>query len=486
MPENAPTPPPAAPPANPPSVDPFAADLAKSMNLVIEGGNVAPIEPAKLETPPPTVEPAMVTLGEKVAMKPEGAPNTPPPPAPTPQPAPAPTPTSVPEPSKKVVVKKAEPKPVVVPPAPTPAPAPQPPATPPPAPAPAPVNSDEEYIKGLSEAQREELELARYAESKHPEMKGKANEVLAYFKKVDEFALKHPDLTPESDEFKQFVANNQPKFSNRRALEVSRIKDQAVDEAAQKLRKETDDKLAEIRRKTYELETRPKVEKAVKEFEEALTSGQYAVPEGVSDIGNEVAKRIKEVGYDKALKEYPVEAPLIKQSMAAAQEYLNIMNGLATVDFNNPTHSWLADFVEQQGNFFAQNAKPAQKVVDGRTFLPRAQFSELARTNPKEATRHWTFTDAQILEMIAVNGLVAAHSEVQRLEQAGFKRERKSAKPENQLPTPAPQPTPQPSLPTGSPRAGASSIPPANSAPALTESAKFLDALVPGASKLVS
>ena len=390
-------------------------------------------------------------------------------------------------------MKKAEAKaPVVVQPPTPPAPAAPPPSPPAPVPpSPAPVDPNAEYIKGLTEAQRDELKFAEYVEAKYPEQKGKAAEVLAYFKKTDDFVAKHPDLTPDSDEFKEFLEKNRPKYGDRHKLEMQRVKDEATEEATRKAKAETEKEIAALKRKTYEMEIRPKVEKANQQFRDALASGEVKAPEGIESTGTDVAKRINEVGYEKAAEEFPVEAPIVQSAYNAAQEYLHIMNGLTSVNLENPTHAWLADFIAAQGNILARQpaekktrvfTEKGQKVT--KTFLPRAEYSELVKADATAAQKHWTFSHEQILDMIAVNALIGSDLEVKKLEKAGFKREKKSAKPESagaRPPEAGPSPAPAPS-----PKAGKTTIPgAATGAGNVHPNASFLEALVPGASKLL-
>ena len=295
---------------------------------------------------------------------------------------------------------------------------------------------------------------------------------------MDAYITAHPDATPESDEYQEFVAANRPKWSPRERRQVER--EMVKSEAAAQVRAETDARIQEQKREIHTLKVTPQIEATLSQFNKLLST-DLTVPEGVDPIGKEVAAAIATKGYAEAAKEFAVEAPIIAQHQATARAYLEISHDVVRFDPNNPTHNWLNSFVQRQGAILA--AQPAAaKTRDGRTFLPLHEFAQLSRTNSQAAQRHWTFTDKDILDCIAMNGVCQVNGEIKKLEASGFKRDKKVLKTENIQNPAAPVIDPPPntrSAPTPSPGPGPITQPiPANSA--------MLESLVPGSSKRIT
>lgn len=469
------------PPAEKPAVDSFAADMARSIGKVITPEGVTN---AELEAPeaPKLPDRLPVTMGERVVelqdqrkVEEEAAKLNPPadPPAKEPDPA-APVPAAP--------VKLVKKTPVVAAPvaAPAPAPAPAPVAAPVTAPAPA-KDPDADYIAGLTQDQREELERAAFAEDKFPELKGKRDETLRFFKAVDGFAKDKPDATPE--ELDQFIGEKKPKWSTsqKRKVDIAFITEQTTATVRKQVMDELQPKIAATERKAKNMEVAPIVDKAVTEFEARIVD-KAAVPEKMEGLPEEVLKAIREQGYEKAVELFPIEAPIIASATSASREWLQLSNGVADFNPKNNMHTWLYGFIEQQGKIFQSSNQPLR----GLPFKPLLEYLELASTNPKEAAKFSTFNDSDILEMIAMNGTLAYNSELNKLERAGFKREKKNPSP--QAPNPAaPAPTaPAPAAPvtTGSPRSKGTSMPGAAlPVKKSTEATNFLDKIVPGSSQ---
>lgn len=470
----------AAPPAPAaPEIDPIIAMMLDATNRVLgpdNSFNAKPTPPVVL--PPAEHKPSQLSVAEFVALEakktasevPAPTPAPVPVAAPTPElptpPAPAPAPAPVPAPRVTVRAPQPPPAPVVV----------QVQATPAPIPAsPAPTDPDADFIASLDEDRRDDYEIAKFAETLNPAMKGKARETLDYFRKTDAFIAAHPEATPESEPFQEFVNANRPKFTvrERRTIERELIKSQTAAE----VRAEMATKLAVQEKEINALRVQPQIDAQLSQFNQLL-SKDIPVPEGVDPAAKEVAAAIATKGYAEASKEFAVEAPIVAQHQSTAAEYLRIANGIVQFDASNSTHSWLESFVRKQGVILASQPD-AVKTRDGKKFLPLHEFSQLARTNPEAAKGHWTFTDQDILNVIAMNAVYVVNKEIKKLEASGFKREKKQASPPIQPPTPAPVIEPPPntrSTPTPSPG-------PAQPTLAKPENAEMLDALYPGSSK---
>lgn len=479
------TPPPVVPPA-PKESDSFVKDILAGINKVItQDGKIVEVEPStetntKVQ---PTVQPATISLGELIVeqerKKKELEAN--PPPEPTPEPAPSPTPAPTPAPVPAARLKKkpeivAQPAPApVVPPPPAPAPAP--------APTPAPADPDATYIAGLSPEQKDELDMAAFAETKFPDLKGKRAETLAYFKKVDQFAQTNPNAPTE--EFDQFLLANRPKWApgQKRKVETAFITQEATTAARKEVLAEVAPQLETARKKVKELEVEPIVRQAVSKFDDLICSPEIT-PEKMEALPADVSKLIREKGYAAAAEEYPIEAPIFARTSAAGQEWLRLTNGLAQFNPNDQMHTWLFDFVAKQGAILKSGDNPNLR---GKPFMPLIDHLNLSATNPQEAAKYSSFNDNDVLDMLAVNGQIAYNAELSRLEKAGFKRERKKTFPiaEKLLPTPASTPTPPAAPSTASPRARAGATPgPGVPTPkAKSEAAAFIDKLLPGSAE---
>lgn len=475
------TPPPVAPtlptpaPVEPPplgSNDDFRIRMANSLGKVVgPDGAISDLPPAAPE-PPPVRKPVIhtATLGdqleeeERVRKMRENGQLPPEPvaaPAPPAQTAPPVVPT--PAPPSPRLVKKPDPVP------PTP-PAPLP-VLPSPVVAPVvqvtpPADPDASFISQLDEDQRAEIATAEFAEKKFPEMKGKKAETLQYYKKVDEFAVAHPEATTE--ELDQFMATNRPKWKpgEKRRVVDEQTSEKIDERVARHIEESLAPKLkaAEHRIKTQEVT--PVIDRAVNDFSALVSSSDAVIPDaGMEPMPTEVAKRIAEVGYAKAAEEYAVEAPVYQSSMNAAREWLNLSNGLVNFNQSNPLHSWLFDFVEKQGKIYAQN--PAS-TLDGKRFVPMTTFFNLAQTNPESAKMCYTFNDKDVMNLLAVNANISYNEKVKALERSGFTRAKKTATPVHANPPPpsavtAPLPvSPSTTSPISKPNAlpGAASVAP--------------------------
>ncbi len=115
----------------------------------------------------------------------------------------------------------------------------------------------------LQPQDREEFELAKFAEQADPEKyRGMSQRWLEFVQKRDAFAAakikEDGEFDPNSDEFKQFVEQNRPGYQrgDRRKLEVAKIEDGAV----QRARKEFEKEKVELRREIAKSTTVPQIQ----------------------------------------------------------------------------------------------------------------------------------------------------------------------------------------------------------------------------------
>jgi hypothetical protein len=470
------------------------SDLLKSVDKVLgPDGHI-------VDAPKPAPEPLVLnipkvpkTLGEIVAEVDKAAKAAPPPadpnavPAPAPAapapPAPAPAPAAAPAP--RLQRKVTPPAPLAVPPPPAPAPAPV--VTPPP-PAPDPEAA---LLATLDDDQRAELEIAAIAETKFPELKGKRQETLQYFKKVEDFASKNPNASQE--ELDTFINSNKPKWKSaiqKRKAEALYFAGDEINQRVEQVRAELQPRLNEANQRIRNQELQPHIDRQMHDLAAVMTSAD-SLPDAntMEAIPQEVAQRINDVGYEAALKEFRVEAPIFQGASNAWRTYLNLANGLVARNPADPVQNFVINFVQHQGQIHA--SKPASETtVNGRQFLPLAQYNQALAQNPANANAYYTFSDQDVRDLLAINANIQYNNELKSLEQSGFTRAKRGkvvATPNPAAPA-SPQPpvvsTPPANVPPASPKVRSSPPPsPAPTVKPMTESARLMESLLPGSAQ---
>lgn len=488
-------PPPLAPPtATPPPAaqDPFLKHLLESTGKVLglDGKPEDAPKPAPVE-PPKMVFKSTMTLGEMAAERArklkEAADNPEQPPATPPtSTAPAPIP-----PSNEPVAPSITP-PAVVPPAPRLQRKVAPLAVPPPAPIPVPVvqqsapvvvppvDPDAAIIATLDDDAKSEVELAAFAEANFPELKGKRTETLNYFKKINDFAA----TNPTSEDLDAFINSNKPKWSpaQKRKVELQQVKAEAVAQATQAVRAELQPKLAAAENRIRQQELNPVIDRQMADLSSAMTSVDILPDATMEAIPSDVAKRIEEVGYEAASREFKVEAPIFQGAQNAARSYLRMVNGVEARNHADPVQNFVVDFVQRQGVAYASKPEP-ETVVNGKRFLPLHQYNQAVAQNPQNAAAYYTFNDRDVLDLLAINANISYNNELKALENAGFTRPKRS-----KFSATAPAPTPAPAVspvvstpPPPSPKVRNSPPPsPNNDTPKPSQAASFLELVAPG------
>lgn len=122
--------------------------------------------------------------------------------------------------------------------------------------------------------------------------------------------------------------------------------------------------------------------------------------------------------------------------MQAADQWTRIQAGLTNLDMaGNPTHQWLIRFIGNEGANL-RRAPAAAQMRDGKQFLPLHEYMQALRDNPANAQKFWSFTDNDVLNMIAFSAQIANKVEVDRAEATVNRRKAKtvSAVPPNTAP----------------------------------------------------
>lgn len=359
-----------------------------------------------------------------------------------------------PAPAAKPEDKKVEPAPAAEPPAPTPektikvrkrAPEPAPAApvyVPPVKPA---KTAEEEFEEALLPEEREQLDNARYAESKFP---GKHTGLAAKttkFLKDHATKLSDPAFDPESDDYKAWLAKNAVPLAPRDVREIERERDREV------IRAETRTQLAEQDDNTFRQIEEPKVKLRADGFYAALAN--EALP-------SDLLKSIREEGVAVAEEKFPIEFRIANELTAAAtsdiEEFMKITHvnartgrTLRAYDPANEQHNRLINFVNTACDAFKAGGKGL--VKNGQQFLTREEYFSIKDRNQRGA--YWTFSNDDIIAQARVRTgqsitkrIADEHAHLKKM---GFTRQ------------PAPS-APQAAAPAGSPPALRGAPPPAS------------------------
>jgi hypothetical protein len=332
--------------------------------------------------------------------------------------------------------------------------APEPPAPPP-----------EDIDKDLVPDQLDELQIARFAESKGK--KGIVEATRNFFKLVDKFSSEHPELSEKSEEFAQFIEDNRPKWDDgeRRKMEREWIKA----EAAQEARKTLDPILQEQNRQLLRIQSQPLIDDAMSTVQSIVVSAV----EGLQSVDKSVIDLINEKGYEEALKAFPIEAPVVDGATKAAKAWTEIARGVTDVNPQDPVHAYLLQFIHEEGNNMLRQPKEAQ-IKNGRTFLPMHEYMAEVGKDPNQS-KYWTFSNDDVVDLIGNRALLTINQQLKTLEAAGYKREGKQVSA-----NPGTSPKVEDKITTGSPKAGGTSLPGASDTVETeveTEERKFVNSI---------
>lgn len=257
-----------------------------------------------------------------------------------------------------------------------------------------PDQAPEEDTSSLVPEQLEELELARFAERKHPDKyKGQSKKLLDFYGKLDKYASESDGSFGDDDtDFQEFVAKHKPKLTGHKKLEREMI----ADLAAQQVATEKDSEINALKEKMRVLETKPTVEKKFSKFTENLKQS--------GETEDEFAQSIYKQQLD--------------QAEGIGKEYLDLYYGMKTWDGSDSTQKWIVDFVTHQSNVFSQKGGN-HLVRDNKNFMTPATYA--AQGNP---TENWTFGPDEVLQMFnnffSNTAKKQVESEYERLEKMGF------------------------------------------------------------------
>lgn len=343
----------------------------------------------------------------------------------TPEPGDAGKPAIAAEPEKPAKKKSrlikderpAEPPPVR---AADPQPAPAAPPTPE-VPPPAKKGADEDPYAGLSDDQKERIQLLEFGEKSNPDaFKGKSDEWRKYYAKETKFRDQNPDAL--ESEIQEFIESNLPKLrdSDVRRLEREMLLDEADKRAEARLKPRISELEKQLENERKAKRAEPVVDKMVQQVTTSLLDKDAEVPGGFEPYFAPLAETIAKKGEAALAEEHPIEGPIFVGTRDAAREYMSLVEGLKTFDPRNPMHVWLADFQSSQEQMILNDPKLNNR--GGRKFVGNSEYIALMDKDPSKLNGVYTLAPVDILNALVVNAHQAVDNEFKRLEKAGFKR----------------------------------------------------------------
>lgn len=396
-------------------------------------------------------------------------PETPPAPAPTPA-APKPA-AAAPAPADTPIRGRQRPAPAapVRPPLPT-----EPAAVA--APAPAPARAALEADLELQENERQALADAEYAERKlGPEYAGLGGKMKKFLK--DHIAYtERPDFEPDSPEYREWLAANQPKLSpvQQRAIMEAQVTEKAQETARSQV--------GQVEHTLYVRDNEPAVKQEGDKIYGELAD--LALPQVIKDILAEPQyAKDSNAGWAEANKHYRLEVQTTHNVISAFKDDVeelqrisrrNPKNGQPMVaeavlasDPKFAQHQRIRNLVADMCEDFKKSGEPQQK--NGKWFATREEYQKIPEA---QRSGFWTFSNADVIGRAKskIPGVVANSIQRQLADQTarGFIR------PPRQVTPPAPAPRPSNSTP---PAPRPSAIPSASQPGAETQGSKLAAAL---------
>lgn len=266
-----------------------------------------------------------------------------------------------------------------------------------------PFASEKEFISTLSPAEKQSLEIWKYAEKLDPQYKGRAKRQLEYIKahrEESEKFLKEDPETPlkENPDYVDWVNKNRPKVDPDEFSVLGQ--EYLVYKASREAEKRVEEKYKPLKEKVKEFENRPKLQESVSKYTGHLID---FLPEDLNkaykEAGNDPEK-IKEI-HEKFPLETAVAGNEFRKAQALGKSLMELRLGFKSFDEKDPVQKELAESVVRFGQQMLQHPDGDKVLVqDGKKFVPRERFNELPA---EEQKKHWTFTDQDVLELLATD-----------------------------------------------------------------------------------
>lgn len=298
----------------------------------------------------------------------------------------------------------------------------------------------QKWEESLLDEERDQLELARFAEKDNPsKYAGFAAKTEKYLKEHAAYLEKNPGATePGSDAaaaYEQWLQKHKPSLSpaEGRRLEVRREANRIADEklAASKTEIEA------LHEETFRRDAEPKAKSEADAF--FRDAADFAMPE-------DLAKLAKEKGLAEAKKAFPMEYRIAGEVLSDAADQVEELIRITTknprtnrplvaYDPNNKKHAAILTFINTQCNAFKNGVPgepPAQRATrlraqirDGKRFATRIEYYSMPED---QRAPYWTFSREDLISMkrFEAKHTIASRieAETKRLEAEGFVRRR--------------------------------------------------------------
>jgi hypothetical protein len=262
--------------------------------------------------------------------------------------------------------------------------------------------------------ERDELELAKFIESRDPSRKGLYDKTLkllnASKKFLEDKTKEDPEYDPTSDPaYKKLLEAHKTGLAPVEKRRFSILREAAIlkEEAVNQAKQEFGPEIAKLKKQQLEITETPKIQTRLNSYSKELED--VMPPEVIK------AFRDNNRDFNKLREEFPLEYEAVASSIAGAAqvagEFLRVRSGLTEFSPENPQHVYMFEFVDGLSKRFAEKGGDA-RVIDGKTFIHPYQWK------PELADRHWTFDNDDILEALKHQ---AAREANQKIE-AGNKR----------------------------------------------------------------
>lgn len=307
----------------------------------------------------------------------------------------------------------------------------------------------------LPEDRRDELKEYQWAEANlGGRYKGHAQRLLDWYKRFDErlnaAVTEDPEfkLDAESGEFRKWMRDKPAiEAGDQRRLQRGLAQEEALaklKEEQAKLEAKLNEKQRLIERRQRELELKPVLEGTRERFLNVVT--KFLAEDEQSPAAAAARALMEDPG--KVPEEVRLEAKVIQDTLdrgqRVTQEWLRFANDLTEYDPNNAQHQWLARFVATQCEDFAKRGGD-QRVRDGKTFVTRQQWAEMAAKEPAKLAEHFTFSTEDVVGLLAVHNKVEIDHRVRQMtewaKEHGLERVKPAATAKPSPPPPEVNPT---------------------------------------------
>lgn len=295
------------------------------------------------------------------------------------------------------------------------------------------------------------LQLAQFAERKHPDKyAGQSQKFVQFRRDLDEYVAQarkeNPDRTLDDDdeEFMGWVDEHKPSYGDDEDTLVEEMREErAVAKARESLQGEVEQAKQTAR---LALE-QPVVEGLKTHFARQTQVCMEAKMEG--SLVPDIAVAIREKGLEQAMQGDPVFAPMVAEIMVASQriaeEFIALSREVKPYNAQDPLHMGIVNAIEVDGQGFKREGGDAaiRTGRDGRklSFITRAEWNKLRRDDPGRLAGHWTWDDKEILERMAQQARHLVENRTKdhlaKLKAAGWERPAASGSPKTESRTPS-------------------------------------------------